>query len=80
MKAELRLYYDPTEPETIATVVLEAGVAVVDTMDTDIAEMLARGIMGTGGKIFKLEDGEQFIRELPVAFSGSLLRAGVIDE
>ena len=42
------------------------------------AQRLMEGIVGRQGREFTMEDGEDFIRELPYAITGSVMRAKLV--
>lgn len=69
-----------TSKKKLAEFELHDGKAVMKTKSSSLAaDIRTRGIVGRMGKVFHLKDGEDFIRELPFAFTGTYVRGEVIE-
>ena len=69
--------YDLDKPTEIGRVEMEGGRAVVKTGDKRIRDQMTTGIY-MGGRMYKLEDGEQFVQLVPAFYSGSRVRARLV--
>jgi len=80
MKAVLKMFApNPREPRVLAEVTLENGVAVISKAVPPFKRTLTNGIVGRGGRKRFLEDGEDFIQELPFVYNGSYVRAELVE-
>ena len=77
-KAIIQNFKDVTKPRLLATVTYENGEVTIKSRSVDLKKQLQRGIKGRGGQVYTVTDGDHFVRELPYAFSGSLVRARVV--
>ena len=70
------------ELHKLASFKLIKGVAVPSKESNPkfIKRILERGIVGQKGKTFKIEDGEDFIRQLPFAFRGFYESVEIVEE
>ncbi len=64
--------------EVIATVEMDNGNVRIITEHPGLRADLAEGIVGRGGQKYTLEDGDNFIYELPYAITGSFIRAKLV--
>lgn len=78
MKAVIRNYRNITNPTVVATIKHENGEVTIESSVDYLQEMLERGIMGRNEVVYTKKDGDNFVRELPYAFSGSILRAEIV--
>lgn len=59
---------------------LKDGKIIFEGLSVQLIEDLKRGIIGYREKVYKPEDGIDFLRNLKYAFTGSLIRATDIKE
>lgn len=78
MKAIILTFNDDVRGEEVASIEMEDGRVVVKTNFGGIRLMLSDGIVGRHARRFTMEDGEDFIRELPYAITGSMMRAKLV--
>ncbi len=77
MKVEI-LSYASGKKKVIATIESVGGEIKIDTKHSRLKDELKSGIVGRGGKSFTFADGDMFIKELPYAYSGSMVRAKIV--
>jgi len=65
----------------IATVDMHRGRVRIQTRLRALRDTLRwAGLVGRMGKVYTVADGEAFVRELPYAFTGSYVRAAIVEE
>jgi len=80
MRAEI-IEYGTNVNLVVADVALnEDGTAHVSSTRDGLSEMLNDHILDTNGDKLTTNDGEAFIRALPYQFTGSRLRARVVED
>lgn len=79
MKAVLMDLRNPSEPRLLGTFYLrEDGTAHMVTNRTKLREdIMVEGIYGKGGRHYTMDDGKEFIENLPHHFNGTYMRAKV---
>jgi len=73
-------YYDADDSEIMATLTLDKGdkVKVDTTYKHLVKDWDTKGIMGKLGKKFYLKDGEEFLKNMPMMYHGSRMRAEIV--
>ena len=82
MKAVIRSYSGSigADASIIATVRSAIGGAVIETIFDGLRDDLFAGVVGKKGKRFYPADGDAFIEALPFQYSGSFIRAEIVEE
>lgn len=79
MKCIVRSYRDPDSPQAIAAFALDATGKVVCDNDLLLGELTDCGVLTGAGHFFP-KDGAAFIRHLPWHFTGSFIRAELVED
>lgn len=78
MKAVILAFDKDVRGREVASISMEDGRVVINTSYSGVRQRLMEGIIGRHGREFKMDDGEDFIRELPYAITGSVMRAKLV--
>jgi len=78
VKAVILAFDTDVKGREVASIEMEDGRVVIHTSYSGVRERLMEGITGRQGREFTMEDGEDFIRELPYAITGSVMRAKLV--
>jgi len=70
--------YENIRGEIVAEIEMVDGRVEIKTPLSSLREELSNGIIGRDGRKFTLDDGEDFIYELPYVYSGSMVRAEMV--
>lgn len=78
MKAIILVFDEDVQGREVASIEMEDGRVVIHTSYLGVRKRLMDGIMGRHAREFTIDDGEDFIRELPYAITGSVMRAKLV--
>lgn len=78
MKAIILAFDEDVRGREVASVEMENGRVVIHTSYPGVRRRLMDGIIGRHDRSFTMEDGDDFIQELPYAITGSMLRAKLV--